>query len=68
MDKLREVRNQLLINCDFRMFPDYPYASGALRNDWVNYRQALRDLPQVSTPSLDVSGNLVGVTWPTPPQ
>ena len=32
-----------------------------------SYRQALRDLPASASPSLDDSGQLTGVTWPTKP-
>lgn len=34
----------------------------------LDYRQALRDLPANSTPSLDENGELIGVTWPTKPE
>jgi hypothetical protein len=32
------------------------------------YRQALRDLPVTSRPTLDEDGNILNVDWPTPPQ
>ena len=31
----------------------------------IDYRQALRDLPQTADPQLDENGNLTNVTWPT---
>jgi len=34
---------------------------------WIDYCQALRDLPANSTPALDENGQLTGITWPTPP-
>lgn len=34
---------------------------------WIDYCQALRDLPAYSTPALDEQGQLTGVNWPTPP-
>ena len=37
-------------------------------DDWKVYLQALRDLPQTVTPTLDEFGNLMNVVWPTPPQ
>jgi hypothetical protein len=52
MDYVREQRNQLLMDCDFRVVPDYPK-----REAWLVYRQALRDLPN----------NWTGV-YPTPPE
>ncbi len=31
----------------------------------IDYRQALRDLPETADPQLDENGNLTNVTWPT---
>ena len=41
----------------------------AVSDAWKTYRQALRDLPASSTPTLDSSKNLdlTSVTWPTKP-
>ena len=41
----------------------------AMSNDWKTYRQALRDLPASSSPSLDEFYDLdfSSVTWPTEP-
>ena len=63
MDRLREQRNQLLAQTDWRMVSDYP---GANQTEWQTYRQALRDIT-TQTPSLDSTGQLTGITWPTPP-
>ena len=60
---LRQERNQLLAQTDWRMVSDYP---GSNQTDWQTYRQALRDIT-TQTPSLDEYGNLTGITWPTPP-
>jgi hypothetical protein len=60
---LREQRNQLLAQSDWRMVADYP---GTNQTEWQTYRQALRDIT-TQTPSLDADGNLTGITWPTPP-
>ena len=60
---LRQQRNQLLQQSDWRMVSDYP---GANQTEWQTYRQLLRDIT-TQTPSLDVDGNLTGITWPTPP-
>lgn len=62
MDMLRQERNRLLSECDFRSLPDYP---GADKDDWMSYRQALRDLPGTANPDLDEQGRLVNVQWPT---
>jgi hypothetical protein len=65
---LRYKRNVLLRESDFRVIPGYPHLTPESRTLWLEYRQALRDLPQNSNPQLDRTGNLVGVTWPIPPQ
>ena len=61
--QLREQRNQILTETDWRMASDYP---GSNQTEWQTYRQALRDITTQS-PSLDVDGNLTGITWPTSP-
>jgi len=63
MNRLREKRNKLLIQTDWRMVSDYP---GTNQTEWQTYRQSLRDIT-TQTPSLDADGNLTGITWPTPP-
>ena len=60
---LRQERNRLLLETDWMSLSDSPTMS----TEWQTYRQALRDLPANSTPSLDENGNLTGVTWPTKP-
>jgi len=61
--RMRQQRNQLLQQSDWRMVADYP---GSNQPEWQTYRQALRDIT-TQTPSLDADGNLTGITWPTPP-
>jgi hypothetical protein len=65
MRLLRSERDQLIATTDWRATVDYP---GSDQAAWLTYRQALRDLPANSTPSLDDNGQLTGVTWPTPPE
>ena len=65
MKLLRLERDQLIATTDWRATVDYP---GSDQAAWITYRQALRDLPANSTPSLDDNGQLTGVTWPTPPE
>ena len=62
MRVLREERNQKLAQTDWRASSDL-----TLSSEWSTYRQALRDLPANSTPTLDSDGNLQNVTWPTEP-
>lgn len=61
---LRMQRDSLLMQSDWRMNEDYPYAD---KEQWKTYRQALRDLPANASPTLDENGMLTNVTWPTEP-
>lgn len=63
MQFVRDHRNGLLENSDWMGNSDVQ-----MSNEWSTYRQALRDLPANSTPSLDEDGNLTGVEWPTKPE
>lgn len=65
MDMLRQERNRLLSECDFRALPDYP---GADKSLWLNYRQALRDLPATAQPTINEQGELTNVVFPTKPE
>mgnify|MGYP001463187977 CR=1 FL=1 len=65
--KLRGVRNKKLLETDMYAIPDFGHPSEEVKQAWLTYRQALRDLPANSTPSLDENGNLTNVTWPTSP-
>lgn len=64
MRLLREERDKLLFECDWRASSDL-----TLSTAWKTYRQSLRDLPSSSTPTLDSDGNLdmSSVTFPTEP-
>ena len=68
MRLLREERNQLLSETDWVVTRSIE-TGVAISNDWKTYRQALRDLPSSSSPSLDEYYNLnfSSVTWPTKP-
>ena len=63
MQFVRDHRNGLLKKSDWMGNSDVTMSS-----EWQTYRQALRNLPANSTPSLDEDGNLTGVTWPTKPE
>lgn len=56
-EKLRIIRQQLLVQCDWTQVPDAPVDQTA----WATYRQALRDLPA----NTDDPRNPI---WPTPPE
>ena len=68
MRLLREERNILLSETDW-MVTKSVETGVTISNDWKTYRQALRDLPSSSSPSLDEYYNLnfSSVTWPTKP-
>ncbi len=71
MRLLREERNRRLTECDWIVTKNAEYGHN-ISEEWRNYRQALRDLPNLTytPPELDESGNLKIdlVAWPTPPE
>lgn len=54
---VRARRNSLLRRSDYTQLADYP----GNKEDWTNYRQALRDIPQVYS-------NPQEVIWPEQPK
>ena len=60
MTQLRIERNQLLAQSDWMAVADRTMTQAQ-----IDYRQALRDLPETANPQLDEQGNLTNVTWPT---
>ena len=69
LKKLRKIRDSKLRNTDQYVLPDFPLESDDIKQAWLTYRQALRDLPANSpNVSLDSDTNeLTGVEWPVPP-
>ena len=71
MRLLREERNRRLSECDWIVTKNAEYGHN-ISIPWRNYRQALRDLPNLTyaPPELDEFGNLKmdSVAWPTPPE
>ena len=69
LKKLREQRDVKLKQTDQYGLADYPFNSEEVKQAWLTYRQALRDLPANSSDvSIDSNtGELIGVTWPVPP-
>ena len=65
---VREERNKLRAATDWTQLKDISLDSIREKN-WNEYRQALRDLPNGSTPKLDSYGDLdmSSVTWPDKP-
>jgi len=68
MKLLREERNKRIADTDWTQLKDITLDSIREKN-WKEYRQALRDLPNDSTPKLDNYGDLdmSSVTWPDKP-
>lgn len=66
MKKLRKERNKKLLATDKYIIVDWPHKNENIKQQWIVYRQLLRDLPTISTPLLDSNDNLV-VNWPEPP-
>jgi len=65
MRLLRIERDKKIAQTDWRVLPDQTPS-----DDWINYRQALRDLPASATPKLDSNYELdfSSFTWPTEPK
>tara|TARA_R100000742_G_C4249130_1_gene67642 strand:+ start:397 stop:756 length:360 start_codon:yes stop_codon:yes gene_type:complete len=65
MRLLRIERDKKIALTDWRMLSDQTPS-----DDWINYRQALRDLPASASPKLDSGGQLdfSSFTWPTEPE
>tara|TARA_B100000212_G_scaffold295381_1_gene238424 strand:+ start:820 stop:1035 length:216 start_codon:yes stop_codon:yes gene_type:complete len=63
---LRAKRNENLRETDCYMIPDWPI-SDSKKTEWRIYRQALRDLPENSSPEFDENKQLIGVNWPVKP-
>lgn len=66
---LRQERDKLLKETDYLMNPDYPHPTEDIKQQWIQYRQALRDLPTNSDPTLTDEGKLDknSVVWPIKP-
>ena len=64
MRLLRIERNKKIALTDWRVLPDQTPS-----DDWINYRQALRDLPASASPKLDSNYNLdlTSISWPIEP-
>ena len=68
MNLLRQERDYRISKSDWRV-TKAKETSTNIPAAWKTYRQALRDLPASSTPTLDSNGylNMSSVTWPTEP-
>ena len=66
---LRRERNMRLASCDIYMINDYPHKTESIKQEWIVYRQSLRDLPQqYPEPETDENDNLINVVFPEKPE
>ena len=69
LDVLRQERNTRLSQSDIYALPDFPHKTAELKQQWLDYRQALRNITlKYSRPDTDADDNLIGIIWPTKPQ
>jgi hypothetical protein len=59
--ELREERNERIARTDYLFTSDYPHATEEVKQAWLDYRQALRDLPANTT-------DPENPVWPQAPQ
>jgi hypothetical protein len=61
LKELRTKRNTLLAQTDYVATIDYPHATPEKKQEWLDYRQALRDLPSTTE-------DPANPVWPVPPE
>lgn len=62
-----EQRNQLLVESDKYALPDFPHATEQIKQAWLDYRQALRDITETAEPIVSETLTIEGVVWPQKP-
>jgi hypothetical protein len=68
LDMIRSIRNDLLQKSDLYVLPDFPHATPEIRQEWIQYRQALRDITKTVELSEDgLSVKILSVVWPAKP-
>ena len=65
--RIRLERNEKLTATDWTQIPDNSLTPEK-RNEWLFYRQALRDIPNTQTITVDDKCQTTEIEWPTPPQ
>ena len=63
LQRFRTERNRRLAETDWWVLPDRTPTQAQL-----DYRQTLRDLPEIADPYVDEHSNIVNVTWPEVPE
>ncbi len=71
LDTIRSARNRILVETDWTQMSDSPLTNEK-KQEWANYRQALRDLPNsIDDISVYVNENFTirwqDIPWPTRP-
>ncbi len=59
--EFRKERNRRLAKTDYLFTSDYPHPTPEKKQEWLEYRQALRDLPSTTE-------DPANPVWPTPPE
>ena len=68
IDMIRSIRNDLPQKSDVYALPDFPHATPEVRQEWIQYRQALRDITKTVELSEDgLSVKILSVVWPAKP-
>jgi hypothetical protein len=68
LDMIRSIRNDLLQKSDVYVLPDFPHSTPEARENWIQYRQALRDITKTVELSEDgLSVKILSVAWPNKP-
>jgi hypothetical protein len=68
LTELREIRNQLLISCDWTQLPDVQEKfTSSEKEEWSEYRQKLRDLPENIQDPKPLVLDLNHPDWPISP-
>ena len=66
--RMRRDRDMLLLQyVDIKM-RSYLHSGQAIPQDWIDYRQAVLDVPQNNTPELNEDLELININWPTKPK
>jgi len=60
LKELRTKRNKVISSTDYLFTSDFPHATPEKKQEWLDYRQALRDLPSVTE-------DPANPVWPTIP-
>ena len=71
-EMLRTERNKKLSVCDYLFTNDFPHKNEETKQEWLNYRQSLRDITNTQTPIYNFNEEvrrvyITGVKWPTEP-